>query len=132
MCYVGYRTQGASGVPSIAPAESAPAVVAIGMSAGGLRPLCEIVAGLARPFPAAVVIAHHVGAISALPSLLRGSGHPSVTFGAEGTVLVEDSITVCPPGQHTVVNPDGTFGVSSIERIGFVRPSIDWLFESMA
>jgi two-component system, chemotaxis family, protein-glutamate methylesterase/glutaminase len=112
--------------------EPALAVVLIGMSAGALSPLRSILDALPRPFPAAIVIAQHVAPPSILPQLIRCWTARDVEFARAGDVLREDSIRVCPAQHHVIVNADGTFGLSTIGRLGYVRPSIDWLFESAA
>ena len=130
-CYVRYRTVEQPSCPS-EPDDAAIAIVAIGMSAGALEPLRMIASALPRPFRAATVIAHHVATQSILPQLLHRWTGRSVAFGAPGALLRGDSIHVCPTQRHVVVNPDATLDVSTFERLAFVRPSLDWLFESLA
>lgn len=114
------------------PAQDACAVVAIGMSAGALDPLKQMIRALPAGFPGAMVIAHHVTAPSVLPSLVEAWGAHRAVFAARGMALQHGTIYVGPPEHHVVVNPDGTLDVSVHPRVRFVRPSIDWLFESVA
>lgn len=107
-------------------------MVAVGMSAGGLEALRMMIRTLSPGFPAAMVIAHHVAAPSVLPMLLQTWGAHRAVFAARGMQLHCGGIYVCPPEHHVVVNPDGTLEVSRHPRVQFVRPSIDWMFESVA
>lgn len=112
--------------------EAALSVVAIGMSAGGLGALRTIVEMLPPSSCAAVVIAHHVGGVSVIPQLIRLWSGLDACFAADNDQLEAGRIYVCPPGHHVVVKPNGVLGVVRRERIAFVRPSINWLFESAA
>jgi two-component system, chemotaxis family, protein-glutamate methylesterase/glutaminase len=102
------------------------------MSAGGIYGLRPIVRALPTGFPGAVVIAHHVAAPSLLPHLIcRWTAHQS-RFASAGELLQDGIIYVSPADHHVVVNLDATLGTPQCERRRFVRPSIDWLFESAA
>jgi two-component system, chemotaxis family, protein-glutamate methylesterase/glutaminase len=112
--------------------EPALEIVVIGMSAGGIYGLKTIVRALPAGFPCAVVIAHHVAGPSLLPHLIcRWTEHQS-RFASAGELLQAGIIYVAPADHHVVVNPDATLGIPQRERLRFVRPSIDWLFESAA
>jgi two-component system, chemotaxis family, protein-glutamate methylesterase/glutaminase len=112
--------------------EPALAVAVIGMSAGGLYGLKAIMQALPVELPGAVVIACHVAAPSILPELIsRWTSHVP-RFAAPGDTLQSGAIYVAPAEHHIVINPDATLGVLRRERVRFVRPSIDWLFESAA
>jgi two-component system chemotaxis response regulator CheB len=114
------------------PPERATAVVVVGLSAGGLSPLRTIVEQLPADTSAAIVIAHHLGTESVLPQLIRfWSGHDA-SFATEGCALHAGRLYVCPPGYHVVVRPTGVLGVARRGRLAFIRPSIDWLFETAA
>ena len=102
------------------------------MSAGSLPPLRAIVEDLPRGFPGAVVIAHHVGGPSLLPELIRIWSRHECRFVSDGEPLQRGIIYVAPAQQHVVINADGTLALSQRERVRFVRPSVDWLFESAA
>jgi len=82
-------------------------VVALATSAGGLAALSQIISALPANFPAAIVIVQHLDphAHAMLPDILN---------------------------RHLVINPDATFSLPQTERINFVRPSADLLFESLA
>jgi two-component system chemotaxis response regulator CheB len=102
------------------------------MSAGGLTPLRSIVTALPPGFPGALVIAHHVASPSILPALIQGWTHHDARFVEDGVPLESGVIYVSPAQRHVIINPDATLGISLRDKINFVRPSIDWLFETAA
>lgn len=107
----------------------APSVLVIGFSAGGLPPFLQLMGRLGPEIPAGIVIAHHATR-SFLPDLLpRWTRVPS-GFAKNGDLLRSGRAYICPTDSHVVVNPNGTLSLSPKERINFVRPSIDWLFDS--
>lgn len=112
--------------------EPPPAIVVLGMSAGGLPALQTIVRDLPTRVTGAVVIASHVAGCSMLPELFRvWTGH-ECRFASPGEPLRRGVFYVAPAGHHVVIQPDATLGVPRRERVRFVRPSVDWLFESAA
>jgi two-component system, chemotaxis family, protein-glutamate methylesterase/glutaminase len=113
-------------------AKPARAVVVIGMSAGGIYGLKTIVRALPTGLPCAIVVAHHVAGPSLLPCLIGLWAHHESRFACAGELLHAGTIYVAPMYHHVVINPDATLGVPKRERLRFVRPSIDWLFESAA
>lgn len=112
--------------------EPALAVAVIGMSAGGLYCLKAIMQALPAELPGAIVIAYHVAAPSILPELISRWTCHVPRLAAPGETLQSGAIYVSPAERHIVINPDATLGVLRRERVRFVRPSIDWLFESAA
>ncbi|HJQ96798.1 MAG TPA: chemotaxis protein CheB [Candidatus Polarisedimenticolaceae bacterium] len=112
--------------------EAALALVAIACSAGALGPLRDVVGSLPRGFPAAVVIAQHLGGWSVLPQILANDTELPVTFADAGETLHAGTIYVCPPKYHIAIAPDARIMLSARERLQFIRPSADWLFESAA
>ncbi len=100
------------------------------MSAGGLSALREIVGALPIRFPGALVVAHHIAERSMLPELIRTWTAHECRFASAGEPLHRGVIYVAPPQHHVLINPDATLGVPRRERVCFVRPSVDWLFES--
>jgi chemotaxis response regulator CheB len=112
--------------------DSAPAVVVVTLSAGGLDPLRSFVRGIPTDAPAAVVIAQHIAEESLLPHILARDTRAKVAFAKAGERLNRGAIYVCPAQVHVIVNPDATLGLSRRERLRFFRPSADWLFTSAA
>jgi two-component system chemotaxis response regulator CheB len=106
--------------------------VGIAMSAGGLRPLRQLLTRLPETFPAAIVVVQHVGRFSNLPTILRPSLPFPVKFAEPDEPLRSATVYVSPPARHIVVNPHRTIGLSDAARVRCQRPSADWFFRSMA
>ena len=115
-------------------AENDPAIalVVVGLSAGGLRPLRTILETLPPRFPGALLVAQHMFAPTLLPELIAYWTRHEVALATSGTTLCEGVVYICPSQAHLIVNADGTLTVSEKERVAYVRPSIDWLLESAA
>jgi len=94
----------------------------------------SIVQALPAQLPAAVIVAHHAGGHTILPELITlwTERRHCARFAEHGMRLERGTIYVCPGKRHVVVNPDATTSVVDRERVQFARPSIDWLFESVA
>lgn len=107
------------------------ALVAIGLSAGGLDACEALLRGLPQVLPAAIVVVKHFAG-AALPYVLHQWLGRCVLPAAPGVPVRAGRVYAPLPRQHVVVNPDGSFGSSTRGRIGFVEPSVDWLFESAA
>lgn len=67
-----------------------------------------------------------------LPELIRAWSDHECRVASAGEPLRRGVLYVAPPQHHVVINPDATLGVPRRERVRFVRPSVDWLFESAA
>ncbi|WP_130513570.1 chemotaxis protein CheB [Krasilnikovia cinnamomea] len=109
-------------------------VVALVCSAGGLEPLCEILADLPRRFPAAVIVLRHQSPTAAdrMAPILRARTALRVKTAADGDALVPGRVLVAPAGNHTLVSPDGMITlIDSGERPPY-RPSADLLLTTLA
>jgi two-component system chemotaxis response regulator CheB len=109
-------------------------VVAMAASAGGLAALSGILAALPTDFPAAIVIVQHraVQEPFQLPEVLGLRTVLRVEPAREGIKLRPATAFIALPDWHLLVNVDGTLGLSHSEKVKFVRPSADRLFESLA
>jgi two-component system chemotaxis response regulator CheB len=109
-------------------------VVALAASAGGVEALGDVLAALPADFPAAIVVVQHRTAQGPfeLPQVLGRRTALRVEQAREGTTLRPATVFVAPPDRHLLVNPDGTLSLSGAEKVNFVRPSADRLFESLA
>ena len=110
-----------------------PPLVVIGGSAGAIRPLREILAGLPAELPAAVCVVIHIpdDSPSALARVLARTGSLEADFAGEGLSLRAGRIAVAPPGNHLLVH-DGSLVLSQGARENGTRPAIDPLFRSAA
>ncbi len=109
-------------------------LVAVGCSAGGLRALHVLLAGLSPDLAASVVVVCHTGSedVSLLCELLARSSALPVGEAIERTTPLAAHVYIAPTGYHLLVGDDGRFALSVDPRVGFARPSIDVLFESVA
>jgi two-component system chemotaxis response regulator CheB len=108
-------------------------VVALAASAGGFSALRHVLAGLRADFPAAVLVAQHwAGPLYLQIELLGRCTGLQVKQAEEGESLRPATVFVAPAGRHLLITPGGGVCVSQSERVGFVRPSADLLFESVA
>lgn len=111
---------------------AAAAVVAFAASAGGLAPLVRVLSALPDDLPAAVIVALHTGPGSALPDVLQPRCRLPVRFAESGVSICNGAVYVAQPLRHLIVNPDRTLTVADKGRVGFARPSADWLFDTLA
>ncbi len=118
------------------PAHPRPAfdVVALASSAGGLNALTEVLGGLTRDFPAALVVVQHLDPRhrSLMADILSRRTGLVVEQAEDGERLCAGAVYIAPPNKHLLVNADGTISLSQTELVHFVRPSADLLFESTA
>lgn len=89
-----------------------------------------LLSALWAPCSAAVVVTLHGDTVSVLAEVLQPFTPLPVSWARAGDLLHAGHIYVAPPGAHLVINPDARFAVSKSPRVGFYRPSADWLFES--
>lgn len=108
--------------------------VVIGCSAGGLDALRIVLGALPIGFPATVIIVAHTapGGDNLLPSLLAKTCRLPVSEAQERESALSGQVYVAPPDYHLLIEPNRTFALSVDERVCFVRPSIDVLFQSAA
>lgn len=111
---------------------TAPHVIAIGASSGGVAALLEIVGALPADLDAVVGIVLHVGSQhSILPELLSHRSSWPCVHAADGTPLRPGTIYVAPPDHHMM------FSASHVRlghgpRENHARPAVDPFFKSVA
>jgi two-component system, chemotaxis family, protein-glutamate methylesterase/glutaminase len=109
-------------------------VVVIGGSWGGMRAVETLLDGLGGDCPAAVVVALHRGTEGGarLPGLLQSYTTLPLREAEDKDDLQSGTVYLAPPDYHTLIESDGTIGLSTEERVHFARPSIDVLFRTAA
>src|SRR5688500_14381958 len=109
-------------------------IIAIAASAGGLKALTEVLGGLPKDFPAAIVVVQHIDRRhrSLLAEILSRRTALAVHEAREGAPIEPGSAYIAPSDRHLLVNPDRTIALTQTELVHFVRPSADLLFESTA
>ena len=108
-------------------------IIVIGASAGGIRPLQILVAGLPRNLAASLFIVIHIPALlpSALPQILNYA-KTLPAFHAEENMLIEQGkIYVAPPDHHLLL-ANGCIHLGTGPKERHVRPAADVLFRSAA
>lgn len=108
-------------------------LVALGASAGGLKAIGDLLAGLPEDFGAPIVAVLHLDPdhLSHLAPLLQRETSLRVEVAESGTELQAGSVYVAPPDRHLEVH-DGKIKLTRGARVHFSRPSIDKLFASVA
>jgi two-component system chemotaxis response regulator CheB len=109
-------------------------VVALAASAGGLKALSAVLSELPSDFPAPVLVTQHRSAElpDLLPIVLGRATALRVKTATEGEVPRPGVVYTAPPGRHLHVGTWGQLHVWRTERIRYVRPSADLLFETVA
>lgn len=109
-------------------------VVALAASLGGLRALTQLLSALPPDFPAAITVVQHLDPRhpSLMAELLSRCTPLTVKQAQVGELLRPRTVYIAVPNKHLLVNLDGTLFFSKSERVNFVRPSADLLFESVA
>ncbi|MEU6826403.1 chemotaxis protein CheB [Streptomyces atriruber] len=109
-------------------------VVLIAASAGGIRGLGTLLAGLRSPFPVPVLVAQHLrrSRETQIVRILERTSTLHVKLADDGETPEAGTAYVAPPDHHLCVEKDGELSLSSAGRINFARPAADPLFESAA
>ena len=109
-------------------------IVALAASAGGLKALTEVLAGLPAGFPAALVVVQHLDPRhrSLMADILARRTPLAVTQAADNDLVQPGKVLIAPPDRHLLVNADGSVSLTRTELVHFSRPSADLLFESVA
>jgi len=110
-------------------------LVAIGASAGGLAALHLVLAGLPAGFPWPVIALLHTGPghrHSQLHEVLGRDCALPVCEAQARTAAAVGVVHLAPAGYHLLLEKDLRFSLSVDEKVAYVRPSIDVLFDSLA
>lgn len=106
----------------------------IGASAGGVTALRTLLGGLSERFRPPVIVVLHTAADDHL-GLCRMYGRvcPLPVVEAQERRRVEPrQVYMAPPGYHLLVEKNERFSLSADDKVRYVRPSIDVLFQSAA
>lgn len=117
--------------------EPAPCVLAIAASTGGPRALVEVIPGLTRDLPAAVIIVQHMPATFTrlLAERLDGLSALPVREAVDGETLQGRRVYLAPGGFHLNLNRGSegiTVELDRGEPVWGVRPAADVLFRAVA
>ena len=119
--------------PVEAPSEAPFPIAAIGASAGGLSPTCELLRELGARPGVAVVVVHHLDPTheSGLVDILSRASAMPVTATADGARVEPDHVYVVPPNAGLLIERGILKVVPRVEERGLHLP-IDRFFESLA
>ncbi|MEL6226323.1 MAG: chemotaxis protein CheB [Pseudomonadota bacterium] len=106
-------------------------VVAIGASAGGIKAVSSLIAGLPANFAAPVLVAIHSKETLQLPEILDRRSAMSAELLSHDSDLLAGRIYVCPGGKQSYFSGD-RMTVSDDRQGDRFTPSVNMLFESMA
>lgn len=110
-------------------------VVAIGASIGGLEALKQVLGALAADYPWPVIVLLHTSAGyrgTRLDTLLAQYCALPVREAEARRPLESGVVHLAPAGYHLLVEQNLRFSLSVDEKVSYVRPSADVLFESLA
>ena len=108
--------------------------IVIGVSAGGMQALCEIIPELPQDFKVPVIVVQHISADSGdyLPERLNRISAIRVKEAEENEDILPGTAYTAPAGYHLLIEDDRSFALSCEPRVNYARPAIDVLFESAA
>jgi two-component system, chemotaxis family, protein-glutamate methylesterase/glutaminase len=108
-------------------------IVVIGTSTGGLKALQTVLSGLSPEFPLPIVIVQHrgVGSETGLCEFLNQCSSIPVSEPEDKEPLIPGRVFLAPRDYHLLI-ADGNIALSTDPPVGFARPSVDVLFESVA
>lgn len=111
-------------------------VIALGASTGGTEAIREVLSRLPADMPAMVISQHIPKAFSGpFAARLDASSALSVHEAEDGQPIIQGHVYVAPGDQHLLVERDGAkyrCRLSSAPPVGYHRPSVDVMFDSVA
>jgi two-component system chemotaxis response regulator CheB len=108
-------------------------IIVIGASSGGGEALLDLVAGLPKDFPGAILVVIHSspGGSNQWPQSLERVGRLPAAHAADGEPICPGRIYVAPPNRHLLVKK-GHLKLTRGPRENHFRPAIDPLFRTAA
>ncbi len=108
-------------------------LVVVGASLGGLHAVAALLRGLPGgfPLPLAIVQHRHKESDETLRIVLQRSSKLAVCE-VEDKQAISAGVAYLAPADYHLLVEQGTFALSTDERVLYARPSIDVLFESAA
>lgn len=109
-------------------------VVVVGVSAGGVDLLLNLLPALPADFPVPIVVCLHsaIDVTGGLVHLLSGRARIAVREAHDKDPLKPGCVYLAPGGYHLLLERDRTASLSLDAPVRFARPSIDVLFDSAA
>ena len=109
-------------------------VVVIGCSTGGPRALAELIPGIPKDLPAAILVVQHMppGFTTSLAARLAQLSEVRVKEAEAGDRLNNGQVLLAPGGYHMVVSKRRVIELNQEPPVCGVRPSVDVTMESVA
>lgn len=116
------------------PAQTSIRLVAIGASTGGPPVLQTILAGLPKDFPVPVLIVQHIAAgfTHYFMEWLTQSSKLPIHLPTNGQRVLPGHVYVAPDGLQMAITADGRIQLVEAEAENGLRPSVSYLFRSVA
>lgn len=109
-------------------------IVVIAASLGGMTAIQQLLSTLPADFPAAIIVVQHLSSShsSQLADILAHHVALPVKWAEQGERIYAGTVYIAPPDYHVLASKSKTISLSRSERVQFVRPSANPLFESVA
>jgi two-component system chemotaxis response regulator CheB len=109
-------------------------VVAMGASTGGPPVIQTILRGLPESYPVPILLVQHIAAgfLSGMVDWLRQTTALPVQLGVHGATALPGHVYLAPDGFHMGLLPGGRILLSNDEPENGLRPSVSFLFRSVA
>jgi len=110
-------------------------LVVIGVSAGGMKALPEVLSPLPSGFPIPIAVVQHISPHSDnryFVTHLNQRIKIHVKEADEKETIQTEHVYIAPPNYHLLIENDRNFALSVDEKVNYSRPSIDVLFETAA
>lgn len=108
--------------------------IVLGVSAGGMKLVKELVTSLPVGFRLPVILVQHISGHTenVWPEMLNKQCLVRVKEAEEKELIKQGTVYMAPPDYHLLIEADYTFTLTSDEKVNYARPSIDVLFETAA
>jgi len=108
--------------------------IGIGVSAGGMNALAQIIPVLPKDYPLPIIIIQHRAhsADDFLAEYMNRNCAIEVKEAKSRAAIEANCVYIGPSGYHLLVERDKTFSLSIDPPVNYVIPSIDVLFQSAA
>lgn len=109
-------------------------IIAIGASTGGPVVIEKILSSLPKGFPMPIVIVQHItsGFTLGFSEWLNSTSSLPVLIAEEGMKIDQGNCYIAPDGHHLKVTRSGHFALSDEPPVFNLRPSVSYLFRSVA
>jgi two-component system, chemotaxis family, protein-glutamate methylesterase/glutaminase len=109
-------------------------IIALGASTGGPPVLQTILSRLSKDFPVPIVVVQHIaqGFVKGLSEWLEQTTGLQVHIASHGEQLLPGHVYFAPDGRHIGVTADGRVTLSTDGPENGLRPSVSFLFRSLA